>query len=190
MNDLITRTTQAVGLLVLLALSASPAVAQFGLSGSAPQGSVANQLPLRGTEGQNGSVTATQAPIPGTTTSVNTLNTSIQVSGPYAGSTRSSAKMPFTGKISFLEAIQRGLDFNLGTEGMAQAMRQNIGKADDHRCVQIARILERVLLRTCEFLRRTVVFPRGDIADCLGQSSPEIEVIVRANDGRYREAGN
>jgi hypothetical protein len=128
MNDLTTRTTQTVGLLVLLALSASPAVAQFGLSGSAPQGSVANQLPLRGTDGQNGSVTATQAPIPGTTTSVNTLNTSIQVSGPYAGSSRSSAKMPFTGKISFLEAIQRGLDFNLGTEGMAQGARTNKGR--------------------------------------------------------------
>jgi outer membrane protein TolC len=37
--------------------------------------------------------------------------------------------MPFTGKISFLEAIQRGLEFNLGAEGVAQAMRQAQGQA-------------------------------------------------------------
>ncbi|MDE1162282.1 MAG: TolC family protein [Acidobacteriaceae bacterium] len=129
MNPLTKRSTSAFGLVMSLALTAPAALAQLSSSGSATQGSLANQLPLRGTDAQGGSVTATQAPIAGTTTSVNTLNTSVQASGPYAGSIRSTAKTPFTGTLSFLDAVQRGLDFNLGAEGMAQAMRQAQGQA-------------------------------------------------------------
>lgn len=127
MNKLTKCSTQAVGLL-LLAFATGSALAQLGSSGSATQGSLANQLPLRGADGQSGSVTAVQAPIAGTTTSVNTLNTSVQASGSYAGSIRSTAKIPFTGTLAFLEAIHRGLDFNLGAEGMAQALRQAQGQ--------------------------------------------------------------
>ncbi len=129
MNEPTTRAIQAGSLLVLLILASAHAVAQFGASGSASQATFANQLPLRGADGQNGSVNASQAPVPGTTTSVNTLNTSVQISGSYSGSTNSTAKIPFTGKLPFLEAIQRGLDYNLGAEGMAQALRQAHGQA-------------------------------------------------------------
>ncbi len=37
--------------------------------------------------------------------------------------------MPFAGTLSFRDAIQRGLDFNLGTVGMTQAERQAHGQS-------------------------------------------------------------
>ena len=128
MNDPNSRTFHAARILALLIMATTPALAQLGAPAANSQGTVANQLPLSGSSGQNGSVITTQAPVPGTTTSVNTLNTSVQVSGPYTGSIRDVAKMPFSGKLSFLEAIQRGLDYNLGAEGVAQAMRQAEGQ--------------------------------------------------------------
>jgi outer membrane protein TolC len=62
--------------------------------------------------------------VPGTTTSVNTLNPSVQISGPYSGSARSTTAMPFSGKLSLQEALQRGLAYNLGAVGLAQSVRQ------------------------------------------------------------------
>ena len=50
----------------------------------------ASQLPLSGRTGQTGGATATQTTVPGTTTSVDTLNPSIQVQGPYTGSANST----------------------------------------------------------------------------------------------------
>ena len=86
----------------------------------------ANQLPLSGRGNGNGSVTATQSAVPGTTTSVNTINTTVQTSGPYAGSA-SSAAMPFSGKLSFRQAIDRGLQYNLGAIGLNDTVRQATG---------------------------------------------------------------
>ena len=83
----------------------------------------ANQLPLSGRGNGNGSVTATQSAVPGTTTSVNTINTTVQTSGPYAGSA-SGAAMPFSGKLSFRQAIERGLQYNLGAIGLNDTVRQ------------------------------------------------------------------
>ncbi len=88
-----------------------------------PQGTPAAQLPLSGRGGQGGSVNTVQTAVPGLTSSVNTLNTSIQVQGPYAGSMAGTAK-PFSGKLSLREAVARGLEYNLGAEGLTQAMRQ------------------------------------------------------------------
>lgn len=98
-----------------------------GMYAQAPGGTIANQLPLSG-QTANGSVTAAQSPVPGTTTSVNTINPTLQVSGPYAGSTSSTAKLPFSGKLSLREAVQRGLEYNLGAIGIAQAVRQSRGQ--------------------------------------------------------------
>jgi len=92
------------------------------------QQTVATQLPLSGRGTGNGSVAATQSAIPGTTSSVNTINTSVQESGSYAGSA-SSAAIPFSGKLSFQEAIQRGLQYNLGAIGLNSAMRQASGQS-------------------------------------------------------------
>jgi outer membrane protein TolC len=88
----------------------------------------AAQLPVSGRGGQGGSVNTVQTPVPGVTSSVNTLNTSVQVQGPYAGSVPGTAK-PFSGKLSLHEAVARGLEYNLGTEGLTQAMRQARGQA-------------------------------------------------------------
>jgi outer membrane protein TolC len=93
-----------------------------------PQGTPAAQLPLSGRGGQGGSVNSTETPVPGLTSSVNTLNTTVQAQGPYAGSVSGSAK-PFSGKLSLRDAVARGLEYNLGTEGLTQAMRQARGQA-------------------------------------------------------------
>jgi outer membrane protein TolC len=93
-----------------------------------PQATPPVELPLSGRGGQGGSVNTVQTPVPGVTSSVNTLNTSVQVEGPYAGSVSGAAK-PFSGKLPLREAVGRGLEYNLGTEGLTQAMRQARGQA-------------------------------------------------------------
>ena len=102
--------------------------AQFRGGATQQQGSEANQLPLSGRSGATGAVIATQTAIPGTTTSVNTLNPTVQVSGAYLGSVNSTAAKPFSGKLSLQEAVDRAIDYNLGVVGMAQAMRQIHGQ--------------------------------------------------------------
>jgi len=87
----------------------------------------ANQEPLSGRTGQIGSVTATESPVPGTTTSVNTINPTIQVEGSYAGS--AAGKTPFSGQLSLRDAVNRGLEYNLGAFGIAQAVRQAHGQS-------------------------------------------------------------
>src|ERR1700691_2045320 len=86
---------------------------------SSGSGTAASILPASGRNNQGGAVGATEQPVPGTTTSVNTLNPSVQISGPYAGSARSTTAMPFSGKLSLQEALQRGLASNLGGVGLA-----------------------------------------------------------------------
>jgi outer membrane protein TolC len=110
-------------LLTLLAAAGS-AFAQAPPGGGASASSSAVVLPASGRNNQGGSVGAVEQPVPGTTTSVNTLNPSVQISGPYSGSTRSTTAMPFSGKLSLQEALQRGLAYNLGAVGLAQTVRQ------------------------------------------------------------------
>lgn len=100
----------------------------FAQVGGGPAGATPNQLPLSGRTAQNGSVTATESPVPGTTTSVNTINPTLQVSGSFAGSALSPAALPFSGRLSLREAVERGLVYNLGAVGMAQAVRQARGQ--------------------------------------------------------------
>jgi outer membrane protein TolC len=116
-------------ILLVAPLLFSAAAAAQGAPPAQQQGSQGAQLPLSGRTSQSGSVKETQAPVPGTTTSVDTINPSVQVQGPFAGSTSSTSKSPFTGMLSLHEAIQRGLEYNLGTVGMAQAVRQAHGQS-------------------------------------------------------------
>jgi outer membrane protein TolC len=120
--------------LILLSLSTSRGFAQGpgGLVGTASgpaEGAQANQLPLSGRSGQTGSVRAAELPVPGTTTSVNTINPTVQVLGPYGGSTQGPANALRSGMLSFREAIQRGLEYNLGTIDQMQAVRQARGQS-------------------------------------------------------------
>lgn len=104
-------------------------MAQFGPPAAGQSGGAqANQVPLSGRTG-SGSVTATQTAVPGTTNSVNTINPSIQTSGPYAGSASGTAKMPFAGKLSLQDAIARALQYNLGSVGLSLALQQAQGQA-------------------------------------------------------------
>jgi outer membrane protein TolC len=109
-------------------LCAASATAQFGAPTGATTGAQANQLPLSGRGANGGSVTATQTAVPGTTNSVNTINPSIQTSGPYTGSASSTTNMPFSGKLSLRDAIARGLEYNLGAVGLSLALRQAEGQ--------------------------------------------------------------
>src|SRR5580700_4793679 len=63
-----------------------------------PPAAQATPLPLSGRNGQSGGVTATEAPVPSTTTSVNTLNPTVSVQGAFGGSTPSTTQLPFSGK--------------------------------------------------------------------------------------------
>jgi outer membrane protein TolC len=101
----------------------APALSQIAF------GQSANSLPLSGRPAGNGSVSSTQTAIPGTTTSVNTLNPAIEVQVPYTGSANSAEKIPFSGKLSLREAIQRGTAYNLGAVGLSQAVRQAHGQS-------------------------------------------------------------
>lgn len=116
-------------LIIGTTLSAGLAMAQLGPPPASGGGTVAAQLPLSGRTGQSGSVTATQSPVPGTNASVNTLNTTISVQGNYAGSTASTTALPFSGKLSLHDAIQRGLASNLSAVGLAAALKQAEGQA-------------------------------------------------------------
>jgi outer membrane protein TolC len=98
--------------------------AQSPAGGGASASSSAVVLPASGRNNQGGSVGAAELPVAGTTTSVNTLNPSVQISGPYSGSTRSTTALPFSGKLSLQEALARGLAYNLGAVGLAQTVRQ------------------------------------------------------------------
>ncbi len=118
----------ALGALAALLLFIGQCRAQVQGQTVPTQTPTANQLPLSGRSGASGSVTAVQSPIAGTTASVNTLNTSVQAQGPFSGSI-SGVAQPFSGKLSFKEAIQRGLAFNLGQVGLEQAVRQGRGQA-------------------------------------------------------------
>jgi len=113
----------SIALLTFLA-GAGSAFAQLSPAGAQPSPQ-AVVLPASGRNNQGGSVNATEQPVPGTTTSINTLNPTVQISGPYSGSARSTAAMPFSGKLSLQEALQRGLVYNLGAVGLAHTVRQN-----------------------------------------------------------------
>ena len=123
------RVLRPIAAIVGLAASAGLALAQLGAPPPSGSSSMAAQLPLSGRLGQSGSATATQAPVPGTNASVNTLNSGVSVQGSYAGSTDSTAALPFSGKLSLHEAVQRGLAANLSAVGLAAALKQAEGQA-------------------------------------------------------------
>ena len=99
------------------------------IAGPPPPSTRPTELPLSGRNGQGGGVVATQSPVPSTTTSVNTLNPTVSVSGAYTGSTQSTAAHPFSGKLSLADAVQRGISYNLGAVGMDHALGQVRGQA-------------------------------------------------------------
>ena len=114
------------GSILLLTCAGSALRAAPGAPATASgSGTAATILPASGRNNQGGSVGATEQPVPGTTTSVNTLNPSVQISGPYSGSARSTTAMPFSGKLSLAGSAAARLAYNLGAVGITQTVRQN-----------------------------------------------------------------
>jgi outer membrane protein TolC len=150
--------TRSLLLAAALTALATPAnlLAQ-GPSQPGQQHTLATPLPLSGRTGGNASVTAIEAPIAGTTNSVTTINPSVQVQGPYAGSSPSAAARPFSGKLSLRDAIDRGLSYNLGTNNLNHTVRQAQGQS------QIARsaLLPNVSGYLAENLQQTNLAAEG-----------------------------
>jgi outer membrane protein TolC len=115
--------------LILFLLFSPTIFAQTPSSGTQSQPTQATQLPLSGRNPQGGSVTTTQTAIPGTTNSINTINPTVQVQGPFTGSTSSVTRRPFSGRLSLREAVDRALEFNLGAVGLTEAVRQARGQS-------------------------------------------------------------
>ena len=90
-------------------------------SGQSPQ---AQQVPLSGRAQGGASVTAQQTASGGSSSSVNTVNTTIQVQGAYQGSI--AGAVPGDGPIPLTlpDALQRGLQYNLGSLGSAASVKQ------------------------------------------------------------------
>ncbi len=88
-----------------------------GASGS----SRANSLPLSGRGGQSGSVEAQQSAAPGT--GVATVNSSVQVSGDFAGAVPGGNVPNGPISLSLADAIKRGLAANLGTISADNSIR-------------------------------------------------------------------
>src|ERR1700687_2309286 len=129
-NALLHRIGAIVTVLFLGTLVSTIRVYAQGASESnQSQGTQTNPLPLPGRNGQSGSVITVEAPIAGTTNSVNTINPTVRVQGAYSGAARSTMKLPFSGKLSLREAIERGLEFNLGAVGLSNAARQAQGQS-------------------------------------------------------------
>lgn len=105
--------------------SAASALAQFPSSSSSGGSPSATALPASGRNNQSGLVGMAEQPVAGTTTSVNTLNPTVQISGPFSGSASSTAARPFSGTLSLQEALERALAYNLGAIGARQTLRQN-----------------------------------------------------------------
>ena len=110
---------------ILLGGTAATLAAQFGGGGPSGGGGIQPvQLPLSGRQANGGAVTTTQTPVPGATSSVNTINSGLQVTGPFSGSRPPAAANPFSGKLSLAEAVQRALAANLGAVNSGYALRQ------------------------------------------------------------------
>lgn len=111
--------------IALTASVSAAAVAQQGQS----QSPRAQQVDLSGYPQGNASATLQQSASPGTTSSVNTVNTTIQVQGSYQGSVIGPVPAEGPIQLTFAEAIQRGLQYNLGaldssaSEKLARAQR-------------------------------------------------------------------
>jgi outer membrane protein TolC len=114
-------------LLIIILFIGDSAFAQIITQPTPGQATQAVQLPLYSRNQQTGAVTAVQSPVPGTTTSVNTTNPSVQVQGPYTGAAASTAH-PFDGKLTIRGAIERGLEYNLGPVGLNELLRQARGQ--------------------------------------------------------------
>ncbi len=113
--------------MLLVACGISTASAQLAPSsgGSAP--TRPQQVPLSGRNGSLGAVTANQEPAGAAGSSVDTISTTLQVGGTYAGSTLAPDANALRGHpLTIEEVIRRGLQYNLGAGSASRAEQQAI----------------------------------------------------------------
>ena len=127
--------------------------------------SQANQLPLSGRTGQPGSVSAQQSAVPGTTQSVNTINSNLSVQGSYSQSALSGK--PLAGKLSLRDAVAMGLEYNLGAIADNNAVLQAHGQM---------RVTRSTLLPNLNTSLREVV-QQTDLAT-IGLHLPNVPTII------------
>ena len=111
-------------LLVVLGVAIRPASAQLTGAPTTSGPTRPQQVPLSGRTGATAGVTVQQQPVGGDN-SVDTISTTVQVGGNYAGSTPAADATGNSGRsLTIAEAIQRGLLFNLGTKFAARSEQQ------------------------------------------------------------------
>jgi len=111
----------------MLILGLAPAATAQQVSSPPPPGPVPLLLPLSGRGASAGGVAATETVVPGPTTGVNTLNPVIDVQGAFRGAVPGASRRRFSGTLSFRDAIERGLDFNLGGIDASALLKQSRG---------------------------------------------------------------
>ena len=121
----ITRARHLCASLILI-LGVAP-LANAQLSAPAPAGPPPIEVPLSGRGTSPGAVVATENAVPGPTTGVNTLNPVVDVQGAFRGAISSTRGRPFSGTLSFRDAIERGLAFNLGSIDSSSLLKQAHG---------------------------------------------------------------
>ncbi len=96
----------------------------------APQSaSSAIQLPLSGRAGQSGSVNTNQSTVNvGGANSVNLINSTVDIQGPYRGSVATGVNTGTVVPITLEYALKTGLQYNLGTVAQAQSIRSAQGQ--------------------------------------------------------------
>lgn len=112
--------------LTILAFGLTVPVAVFSQQSGATS---ASKLPLSGRTGSAGSVGTNQSTVnAGGTNSINLINSTVNVQGPYGGSiaTGTSTGTPIPLTLDF--AIKQGLQYNLGSITSAQSIRQAQGQ--------------------------------------------------------------
>ncbi|HEY1341043.1 MAG TPA: TolC family protein [Bryobacteraceae bacterium] len=113
--------------IVIFILLAGAAGAQTAPPQSVPSSSRPITLPLSGRAGQSGGVAPVQSTVSGGVPSVNIINSTVQVQGPYQGSVPSADAPGPPLSLSLDDAVKRGLQYNLGAVGLANAVRQAQG---------------------------------------------------------------
>ena len=112
-----------------LLLVASPALAQLGAPAAArAPASQAAPLPLSGRAPETGSVAITLSASGGAPGSGEPAASSVQVTGTFSGSVSGDAGQPALKALSLRDAVQRGLEYNLGLVTGTHAVRQARGQ--------------------------------------------------------------
>jgi outer membrane protein TolC len=129
-------------------------------------GTRATQLPLSG-RGPNGT-SVEQLPNAPATTSVNTINTQVNVQGAYAGSVLDPQAPSGSVTLTLADAVRRGLQFNLGIAGADASARQ----AQAERGGALSALLPNVSASLAEDAAKVNLAAEGFSATAFGSSLP------------------